>query len=135
MAKSLLYRLLKVGKMPQNERGLILNNGGYLEEGVPLKQIYKNFKSPGRHYRYKVNLGVGAIGFSKNYLIATTTLKRRLIYLPLDHPHFKNLQIKPLKNKLKISFDAHIFNEQRSGKIEYTFKVDHLEQFAKFFSG
>ena len=71
MAKTILYRLFGVGKIPAQWRATIESEGIVLiDEGIRGTVTYRDFRSPGRRASWKKSAFSGAIALTRTRLLA-----------------------------------------------------------------
>jgi hypothetical protein len=71
MAKTLLYHLFGVGKIPAEWRATIESEGIVLmDEGIGGMVTYRDFRSPGRRAIWKKSAFSGAMALTENRLLA-----------------------------------------------------------------
>jgi hypothetical protein len=128
MAKSLFYRFLFIGKMPEHYKSeLSGENLIILEEGLKLTVTFRNYKSPGKNFRLKKYWGTGAIGISRNQIIVTY-FNSKMLKVRFDDPRFKKIQKIFDKRNLFLKINAHDFNEKTSGEIEIKLVPDNIQK-------
>lgn len=129
MAKSLLFRLFGVGKIPEQLKIRLENeNIQLLEEGLKGSVTYINFKAPGRYSRWKRQLFAGAIILTDERLIALAYSKK-IVNIPLDDKRISQLRFELFRKGLVVAFDAGLFQDNWSGTIEYRFQTDNTKEF------
>jgi hypothetical protein len=129
MAKSLLYRLLGVGKVPGpllsqlQAEGLIL-----MDEGVKGSVTYLDFHAPGRRDAWRRVWGTAAIALTKVRLLALQN-SATVIDVPLADERLRALRYSSEGGALCIAFDASLFHADWSGTIEYRFRTPEAQRF------
>ncbi|MDI1240442.1 MAG: hypothetical protein PSX80_00810 [bacterium] len=134
MAKTLLYRLFGIGKLPAALIDEFTNEGSlFSDEGIRGTVTYKNFRGGGRVSNWKRQWFAGAIILTKKRLVAYR-LRERIIDVTLDDPRLAQMEFtieEPAT--LAVSFDANLFQPDWKGRIEYRFRTptadairDHL---------
>ena len=130
MAKSFLYRLFGIGKVPGKYREIIESEGVVLsEEGLSGSVTFRNFRAPGKRYSWRRNWVVGSLVLTKQHLLAFSFFNQ-MIGVPLKDKHLKELTCTLLKpGVLSISYDASAFHEGWSGSVECRFGTEKASQF------
>jgi len=130
MAKALLYRLFGVGKVPEKiMKSMEIENIDLWEEGISGSFSAKNFKAPGKSFKYKKEFFAGWLMITRKRVLSYT-LGRRQINIMLEDPKISGLLVEILKpGVLSISYNASVYHEDWSGKIELKYKTDKAEEF------
>lgn len=130
MAKSLLYRLFGIGKIPRalmsqlQTEDIIL-----LDEGVKASVTYRNFSAPGKRFSLRRQWFAGSIALTKSRLLALR-YSNPIINVPLTDERIRAMQFS-LENGagLCAAFDVALFHPDWSGTIEYRFRTPQAQQF------
>ena len=132
MAKTLLYRLFGVGRMPVQWRTTIESEGVVLiDEGVRGSLTYRDFRAPGKSFGWRKVAFTGAIALTKARLLALQ-YANPAINVPLTDDRFKKLQISVEgEETLLIAFDPSLFHSDWSGAMEYRFRTSQAQAFLK----
>ena len=132
MAKTLLYRLFGVGKIPAQWRATIESEGVVLmDEGIGGSVTYRDFRSPGRRASWKRSAFSGAIALSKTRLLALQ-FSSPVINVPLDDERLRQMQFSNEgEDRILIAFNANLFHDDWSGTIEYRFRTPQATAFLK----
>jgi hypothetical protein len=133
MAKSLLYRLMGVGKMPETLMFQLKNEGVILlDEGVKGSVTYRNFRAPGRRESWRRQWSTASIALTKTRLLGLI-YSSLVINVPLADERIKAMQY-TLENgpALCVTFDASLFHADWSGTIEYRFRTPQAQEFFDF---
>ena len=132
MAKTLLYRLFGVGRMPQHWRAVINSEGVVLmDEGIGGSITYRDFSAPGRRSSWRKVAFSGSITLTKTRLLALQ-YANPAINVPLDDPRLKQMQFSVEgEDKLLVAFNANLFHSDWSGTIEYRFRTAQAPEFLK----
>ena len=119
MAKSLMYRLFGVGKVPKKSLSILKDEGIlYQEEGIPASIGFRNFRAPGRYHGRKRSWFSGSIVLTKLHFLAFNS-SDPMIGLKWDDEKIKALTCKKDdKSRLCVSYDASTFNDDWSGEID-----------------
>lgn len=130
MAKALLYRLLGVGRIPEKiKKSLEAEVIELAEEGIGGSFTARNFKAPGKRYTYKKDFFVGWLAITQKRVLSYT-LGRRQINIMLDDPSLAKLFVQnPKPGILIISFNANVYHNDWSGKLELKYKTEQAEDF------
>ena len=130
MAKTLLYRLFGVGRMPQqwlaaiNSEGVVL-----LDEGIGGSITYRDFSAPGRRSSWRKVAFSGSIALTKTRLLALQ-YANPIINVPLDDQRLQQMQCSvEADDKLLVAFNANLFHNDWSGTIEYRFRTSQAPAF------
>lgn len=131
MAKSLLYRLFGIGKIPApvmndlQQEGIIL-----LDEGVSGSTTFLNFRAPGRRYAWRRQWYTASIALTRTRLLALQYASQ-IINVPLTDERLAKLRFSVENNATVfcIAFDASLFHADWSGTIEYRFRTEQASQF------
>ncbi len=136
MAQTLLYRLFGIGKIPDQIKAEIAQEGSlFQEEGIAGSVTYKNFRRPGRYESWRRQWGTASLAITQTRLIAWF-YSRTTIDVPFSDPRFRSLDITLEKpHLLKIAFDASTFHGDWSGQIEYRFRTDQAQVFLDTLKG
>jgi hypothetical protein len=132
MAKSLLYKLFRLGRIPPSERLYLEGEGLVLaDEGVRGSITFKNFKAPWKRYSWRRNGFAGSIVLTEQRLVGYA-FSKHVINVPVDDPHLKKLQITAEKEDcLCFSFEASDFHDDRSGSIEVRYRTERAWLFVR----
>lgn len=132
MAKTLLYRLFGVGKIPAQWRGTIESEGIVLmDEGIGGTVTYRDFRSPGRRASWKKSAFSGAIALTRTRLLALQ-FSSPMINVPLDDDRLRQMQFSVEgADRILIAFNANLFHDDWSGTIEYRFRTSQAPAFVK----
>lgn len=130
MKKTLLHRLFGWGKIPKEFASTLQGEGIILlDEGISGSITFRKFKAPGRYHSWKRSWFTGSIVLTEK-TFAAFSIKKPLIYVPLDHKNFYELSCTIEKSDtLAVTYDASAFNEKWSGTIECRFKTSQAQMF------
>lgn len=125
MGKTLGYRLFGWGKLPAPARlQLEQEHFEFLQEGIPVRIGFDNFRAPGRYYHGKRTWGSGSLILTRKQL-AGFFYSRKIIDVRLDDPRLKQIRWTTESNGwLCASLDAAAFSDEQSGTISACFKVE-----------
>ncbi len=132
MGKTLLHRLFGLGKVPKKYAPTLRGEGIILlEEGIGGSITFKKFKAPGRRYSWKRNWFTGSLVLTRQ-TFAAFALIRPLIFIPLADQRLSALYCRIEEGgALLVSYDASLFNDKWSGKVECRFKTAKAHLFLK----
>jgi hypothetical protein len=130
MKKKLFYRLFGIGKIPGPYASAIQNEGaGLSDEGIGGTVTYLNFRSPGRHANWRRQWYIAAIAMTGTRLLGFRS-SATIIDVPYSDERFRSLNFSVEgENTLLVAFDAALFHNDWSGKIEYRFKTPLAPEF------
>ena len=130
MKKTLLHRLFGLGRIPGQYAPALYDEGIILlDEGIGGSITLKNVHAPGRYHSWKRSWFTGCIVLGRK-TFAAFAFTKPLIYVPLAHEHFSELDCKIEKgDTLLVKYDASTFNENWSGTIECRFKTSQAQMF------
>ena len=135
MAKTWLYRLFGIGKIPKKRRVQLERERIVLsDEGISGSIVFTKFRAPGRYHGKRWSWFSGALVLTKARLVAFTgmTSVSPIIDIPLDNPRLAELDCSLRSDtNLTIGFDAARFNDRWSGKVECRFETEHARQFLR----
>lgn len=130
MTKSLLYRVFGVGKIPESmaaqlkEEGLLL-----LDEGIKGSVTYLNFRSPGRYTNWRRQWYTASIALTQTRLLGLR-FSQTIINVPLADERIGKMNFSlETSGALLVAFDAGLFHQDWSGKIEYRFRTMYGQAF------
>ena len=125
MAKTLMYRLFGLGRIPKQAMAILETEGiVYQEEEIPASISFRNFRSPSRRSGYRRNWFSGSIVITKLHFLAFAGTKT-MIGLSWDDEKLGALSCTmDDKSRLRIDYDASTFNDDWSGDIELCYRSD-----------
>lgn len=130
MAKSLFYRLFGVGKMPAplvaqlKAEGLLLS-----DEGIKGSVTYLDFRAPGRYSNWRRQWYTASIALTETRLVGLR-FSQTIIDVPLADERLRRMQFSLEESgALLVAFDAGLFHQDWSGKIEYRFRTEQAPAF------
>ncbi|HYX28816.1 MAG TPA: hypothetical protein VE863_09625 [Pyrinomonadaceae bacterium] len=135
MAKTFLYRLFGVGKMPPQWRATIESEGVVLmDEGIAGSLTYRDFRSSGKRFGWRKVAFTGAIALTRSRLLALQ-YANPAINVPFSDERFKQLRISVEgEETLVVAFDPSLFHNDWSGTMEYRFHTSEAKAFQKALS-
>lgn len=130
MARTLLYRLFGVGRMPAQWRATVESEGVVLfDEGIGGSVTYRDFRAPGKRFAWRKVAFSGSIALTKTRLLALH-YATPAINVPLDDPRLHQIQFSAEgEDKLLVAFNANLFHNDWSGTIEYRFRTEQARDF------
>lgn len=130
MSKSFLFRLLGVGKIPEQLKEQLKSETIQLQdEGVRGSITYRNFKAPWKYFGWKRQWYTASIILTTTRLICLRGSKT-IINVPLTDQRINRIFFSLEANDvLVISFDAGLFNPDWSGSLEYRFTTNRAKEF------
>ena len=131
MAKSLLYRLFGIGKLPEPLMSQLKNEGIILlDEAVKGSVTYRDFHRPGKSTGWERRWFTSSIILTKARLLALWS-SNPIINVPLADERIRAMQYSLEKGGavLCVSFDAALFHDDWSGTIEYRFRTPEAQRF------
>lgn len=130
MTKTLLYRLFGVGKIPEylaaqlSAEGILL-----LDEGIKGSVTYINFRSPVRYANWKRQWYTASIALTEARLVALR-FSQTIINVPLTDERIRSMNFSlEASGTLLAAFDAALFHQDWSGKLEYRFRTEYGQSF------
>lgn len=130
MAKALFYRLFGIGKFPEQMAAQLKSEGILLlDEGVKSSTTYRNFRAPGRYASLRRTWSTASIALTELRLVAVQS-SLTAIDVPLSDERIRGMKFSQEKRgELLVTFDAALFHEDWSGKIEYRFNTEQAQDF------
>jgi hypothetical protein len=130
MAKSLLYRLFGIGKMPAELAATLQGEGIILmDEGVKGSVTYLDFRAPGRHADWRRQWFTASIALTEARLLALQN-SNTAINVPLQDERLRRMKFSVEDDgALLIIFDPALFHSDWSGTMEYRFKTEQAQSF------
>jgi hypothetical protein len=130
MAKTLLYRLFGVGKIPWQLRSqLQLERVVLIDEGIAGSVTFLDFRAPGRYSSWRKQWFSGAIALTEARLVAQQ-YSNRAIDVPLTDERLRSMRFAvEAGSTLVVAFDASLFHQDWSGTIEYRFRTPMAQAF------
>jgi hypothetical protein len=124
MAKTLLYRLFGVGKVPEPWMAALEQEGILLwEEGIPGSVTYLNFRAPGQYSSWRRQWYTTAIVLTAERLVALR-YSTPIINVPVTDERFRRLGFSlEGDDRLVVALDAGLFHDDWSGTMEYRFRT------------
>jgi len=128
MAKTLLYRLFGVGKIPwQLSSTLKVEGIVLLDEGISGSVTYLNFRAPGKYSNWRRQWFTGALALTQARLIGLQ-YSNPVINVPVTDERLRSLRFSVEGGTtLLVAFDPALFHNDWSGTIEYRFRTSQAE--------
>ena len=128
MAKTFLYRLFGVGRIPRQWRTMLESEGLVLaDEGIAGSVTYRDFRAPGKRFTWRKVAFSGSIALTKTRLLALH-YANPAINIPLDDKRFEQLRISVEgEQTLLVAFDPSLFHDDWSGTMEYRFRTSQAQ--------
>ena len=130
MAKTLLYRLFGVGKIPtQLSAELRSEVIVLLDEGISGSTTYLDFRAPGRRSSWQRQWFTGAIALTQTRLVALQ-YSNFAINVPVTDERLHRMRFAVEEGTtLLVAFDPALFHNDWSGTIEYRFRTSLAQAF------
>jgi len=130
MAKTLLYRLFGIGKIPEQFMATLKSEGILaLDEGIKGSITYRDFRAPGKYSAWRRQWFTGSIILTQVRLVSLLSLSTA-IDVPLTDERIRRMQFSVEKNDtLLVAFDPSLFHPGWSGTMEYRFRTTEAEAF------
>ena len=130
MAKSFLYRLFGLGKIPVALRATLDSEGVLaLDEGIKGSLTYLDFRAPGKYSSWRRIWFTAAIVITEVRLVALQNTNLA-INVPFTDERIRSLRFSVEgTGRLLIAFDASLFHADWSGAMEYRFRTTGAEAF------
>ena len=134
MNKTLLFRTFKIGGIPKAALSRILTEGVLLsDEGIGGSVTYRNYRAPGKYHGWRRNWFSGSLVMTRESLLAFRYSKPiiglRWVDGQVGQLHFET----DGDNSLSIGFDASVFSEESSGRVEVRFSTAKARSFLMTF--
>ncbi len=132
MAKTFLYQLFGVGKIPKLLRDTLRIEGIVVsDEGIPGSVTYRDFRAPGKYFSWKKQAFTGSVVVTNIRLVALI-YSNFAVNIPFTDERIRKLQISiEGDDRLLIVFDPSLFHDNWSGTIEYRFRTEQAAAFLK----
>jgi hypothetical protein len=130
MAKSLLYRLFGVGKIPAQLAVQLQGEGILLlDEGVKGSVTYLDFRMPGKYSGWRRQWYTASIALTNVRLLALR-FSQTIVDVPLADERIRSMQFSQEESDtLLVAFDPALFHKDWSGRIEYRFRTGQAQLF------
>jgi hypothetical protein len=132
VAKSLLYRLFGVGRIPKLIGDRLRMEGVVVaDEGIGGSVTYRDFRAPGRYSSFRKQAFVGSVVVTNIRLVGLMS-SRFAIDVPFSDQRIRQLQFSRERDRLLIAFDASLFHDDWSGTIEYRYHTSQAADIIKW---
>jgi hypothetical protein len=130
MAKTLLYRLFGIGKIPEQFMATLRSEGILVfDEGIKGSVTYRNFHAPGKYSAWRRQWFRGSIVLTQVRLVSLLSLSTA-IDVPLTDERIRSLRFSVEKqNTFLVAFDPSLFHPGWSGTMEYRFRTTEAAAF------
>ena len=130
MRKSLFFTLFRLGRVPKVAFPVLESEGiVFLDEGLRGSVTLRNYRAPGRIHNYKNTIFAGSLVVTAQRF-AGFAFSKPLVNIPLHDDRLRALELSvPQDGVLHISFDAAVFDIQRSGSVECRFDTENARTF------
>ena len=124
MAKTLSYRLIGLGKIHEPLASQLKGEGILmLDEGIRGSATYINFRAPGKASNWKRRWFTASIALTRVRLWAQM-YAQTIIDVPVTDERLKSMEFSVEGDgTLLVAFDASLFHNDWSGRIEYRFRT------------
>lgn len=128
MAKTLLYRLFSVGKIPaQLSAELRSEVIVLLDEGISGSVTYLDFRAPGKRFTWRRSWFTASIALTQTRLVALQ-YSNFAINVPVTDERLRRMRFSVEEGAtLLIAFDPALFHNDWSGTIEYRFRTSQAQ--------
>lgn len=138
MAKSVLYQLFGVGKVPKRYIAMLEKENILLrDEGLSMVLRYRKFRAPGAYYGRKVSLLVGSVVLTeKSFGCFRGSIIPPVFHVPISAEHLKgfNLGIDE-KGRFQVVINAAEFQEGWEGTIDVRIPCEHPKSYMSRIEG
>ena len=122
MAKTLLYRLFGIGKIPEQFMATLRAEGILaFDEGIKGSVTYLDFRAPGKRFGWRRQWFSASIALTKVRLVALQ-YSNPAINVPFSDERIRRLRFSVEgEDTLLVAFDPSLFHDDWSGTMEYRF--------------
>jgi len=132
VAKSLLFRLFGVGRIPKLLGDRLRMEGIVVaDEGIPGSVTYRDFRAPGRYSSWRKQAFIGSVVVTNIRLVGLRS-SRFAIVVPFSDERIRQLRISRERDHLVIALDASLFHDDWSGTIEYRYRTSEAAVIIKW---
>jgi len=130
MAKTLLYRLFGIGKIPEKFMAILRAEGILaLDEGIKGSITYRDFRAPGKYSAWRRQWFTGSLVLTQVRLVSLLSLSTA-IDVPLTDERIRSMRFSVEgQDTLLVAFDPSLFHPGWSGTMEYRFRTTEAEAF------
>ena len=119
---------LQTGALPDYAKAQLQKNGlQLLSENVRVTIIYRNFKAPGKRFKFKSSVGIGSLAISQKGLVGFAG-KREILSIPFDDKRMKLIAFSMSEKFLSLTFHPGLFNGAQEGEVEYRFFIPEVKK-------
>lgn len=124
MAKTFLYRLFGIGKIPEQLMATLKSEGILtLDEGIKGSVTYRDFRAPGKYSAWRRQWFTGSIVLTQVRLVSVISLSQA-IDVPLTDERIRSLRFSVEgQDTFLVAFDPSLFHPGWSGTMEYRFRT------------
>lgn len=136
MKKTILYRLFKIGGIPKKLRPVLESEGMLIsDEGIGGWLIMKDFRAPGKRFKYRMEGFSGFLAVTRKRIIAYSYWKA-ILNLPYDASAPAEIQSRLVNpSQIELSFESSIYHEDWSGMITLRFNTPKAKEFHEILTG
>jgi len=136
MPKTIGYRLLRLGRVPQRWRGRLESEGiRVLDEGIRCAVTWRNYRAPGRYYGWRRSWGSGAVVLTQVRLFVSY-YAWPMLNVALDEDRIAKIDVaSPTPDALVLSFDAADLFDDRRGAITIRLRTEKAANLAAHLRG
>ena len=119
-------RFLRIGRLPQAVRAQLESEGGvlFLDEGIPVSVILKNFRAPGAFCGFRFTSFIGFLALSGRRIVGRASLFHEAsVNLAYEDARFPAIAFTVGKNRLSLGFNAEGLIPKASGEVTLRFRV------------
>lgn len=132
MAKSLLYRLFGIGRIPKLLGDRLRMEGIVIaDEGISGSVTYRDFRAPGRYSSWRKQAFIGSIVITNIRLVGLMSA-RFAVNVPFSDARIRQLRFSRERDRLVIALDASLFHDDWSGTIEYRYRTSQAADIIKW---
>jgi len=130
MAKTLLYRLFGIGKIPEQFMATLESEGILaLDEGIKGSVTYRDFRAPGKYSAWRRQWFTGSLVLTQVRLVSLLSLSTA-IDVPLTDERIRSMRFSVEgQDTLLVAFDPSLFHPGWSGTMEYRFRTSEAPAF------
>ena len=130
MPAKVLFRLFGVGKIPAQIRAQLDSEGVILQdEGLFGSTTFRKVRRPGYYAAFDRRYYFGSLTITQTRLVGLFS-SNPVINVPFADSRFRGLDFaRENANTLRTAFDASLFHDDWSGKIEYRFRTPQVQAF------
>jgi hypothetical protein len=130
MIRTLLYKYFGIGRIPDQLMSELKAEGLQLsDEAIPGSVTYLNFKAPGKRDNWRRQWFTACVVLTEVRLVGLQN-GSMAVNVPFTDERFRQLQFSVEKeDRFVIAFDASLFHDDWSGRIEYRFRTPLAQSF------